>query len=455
MKTIIKMRLIIIVLGLLCFSCKKYLDEKPDLSLAVPSTIIDLQLLMDNYQQLNSSYPILSEMMTDDYYPESWNNVLEDYRNIATWSGKEVLYASPWASSYSSILTFNVVLDHVDKVSFKKDEAALKKHLKGSALFFRAFYYYGLTQMYANPFDQNTAKNDLGIVLRNTSDFNAPSVRATNEQTYHQIISDLKESADLLPENQSSPNRPIKAAAHGLLARVYLSMKDYANAGIYAEKVLVLNSQLMNFNDLNASSTNPINRFNKEVIFPMTTGGRIFAYQPTFVDSTLVKSYHINDLRKSCFFHQNSNGTYCFKGDYDGTGFIDYDPSPFVFAGLATDEMYLIKAECLARTGKVNEAMETLNDLLITRWKTGTFVVFSASNRNEALTYILGERRKELVFRTLRWEDLRRLQNDPLFSVTPRRIVNGQEYILLPNSPRYLLKIPSKIIEQTGMQQNP
>jgi hypothetical protein len=132
-----------------------------------------------------------------------------------------------------------------------------------------------------------------------------------------------------------------------------------------------------------------------------------------------------------------------------------YSESAFVFSGIATDEMYLIKAECLARAGKVDEGIQTLNALLIKRWKTGTFVPFVAANVNDAMTKILKERRKELVFRTLRWEDLRRLQNDPLFSVTPKRIVNGQEYSLEPNSPRYLLKIPPTVIQLTGIQQNP
>ncbi len=444
-----KMRFMLIVLCILCFSCKKYLDVKPDSSLTVPSTVVDLQMLMENYSTLNSQYPIAGELMADDYYTESWNNLPDNYRDAYIWGGSEFDQDASWLFSYRHILTFNNVLDNIDKVSFKKNEAELVNYVKGSALFFRAFYFYGLTQLFTRQYDPNTAKNDLGIVIRNTSNFNIRSVRSTNEETYEKIISNLKESMDLLPESQSSPNRPTKAAASGLLSRVYLSMKEYANAGNYADKALAAKAELMNFNELNVISNAPIGRFNKEVIFPMTSGSLMPAV--ALVDSTLVKSYHENDLRKSCFYRPFANG-YAFKGDYDGTGF---GVRPFIFAGIATDEMYLIKAECQARAGNVNSAMQTLNNLLITRWKTGTFIPLTAQNANEALIHILTERRKELVFRTVRWGDLRRLQNDPLFSVTPKRIVNGQEYTLRPNSPRYVLKIPLKVIQESGIPQNP
>jgi hypothetical protein len=63
------------------------------------------------------------------------------------------------------------------------------------------------------------------------------------------------------------------------------------------------------------------------------------------------------------------------------------------------DELYLIAAESYARTNDIAHAMDMLNSLLITRWKTGTFVPFSASTKEEALQIIKEERRKELFQR--------------------------------------------------------
>ncbi|MFP9100715.1 RagB/SusD family nutrient uptake outer membrane protein [Flavobacterium sp. RHBU_24] len=95
----------------------------------------------------------------------------------------------------------------------------------------------------------------------------------------------------------------------------------------------------------------------------------------------------------------------------DGNGHSywgSYDGSPLPFSGIATDEIYLIKSECLARAGKFTEAMQVLNTLLEKRWIAGTFFPLSATG-TAALDIILSERRKELVLRGLRWSDLRRL----------------------------------------------
>jgi hypothetical protein len=115
-----------------------------------------------------------------------------------------------------------------------------------------------------------------------------------------------------------------------------------------------------------------------------------------------------------------------------------------MFSGLATDEVYLIKAECLARTGNYTQAMNVLNQLLVTRYKSGTFVPIVAANAQEALDTILAERRKELPFRGLRWSDLRRLNLEGR-NIIVNRFVNGENYELLPKSNRYVLPIPENV----------
>jgi hypothetical protein len=121
---------------------------------------------------------------------------------------------------------------------------------------------------------------------------------------------------------------------------------------------------------------------------------------------------------------------------------------------LATDEIYIIRAECYARAGNTTAAMADLNYLLQNRWS-GSFVPFTAATPDIALSIILKERRKELLFRALRWTDLRRLNKDPRFAVTLTRIVNNQTYTLPPNDLRYTFLIPDVILSRANMPQNP
>ncbi|HEY6083417.1 MAG TPA: RagB/SusD family nutrient uptake outer membrane protein, partial [Chitinophagaceae bacterium] len=67
---------------------------------------------------------------------------------------------------------------------------------------------------------------------------------------------------------------------------------------------------------------------------------------------------------------------------------------------------------------------------------------------------ILVERRKELVFRTIRFTDIKRLNKEGA-DITQKRIIGGKTYILLPNDPRYALSIPENVIQAGGIPQNP
>jgi starch-binding outer membrane protein, SusD/RagB family len=153
-------------------------------------------------------------------------------------------------------------------------------------------------------------------------------------------------------------------------------------------------------------------------------------------------------MRRIVFYKVTNPTTVLFKGDYTGQNIH--------FAGVATNELYLIKAECLARAGDATAAMTALNTLLQKRWKTGTFTALTAADANDALVKILEHRRKELPFTAqLRWEDLRRLNKDTQFAKTLVKVLSGNTYTLPPNDNRWVYPIPEIEIRLSGIVQNP
>lgn len=120
---------------------------------------------------------------------------------------------------------------------------------------------------------------------------------------------------------------------------------------------------------------------------------------------------------------------------------------------VAVDELYLIAAESYAQTGDVTKSMKMLNALLITRWKAETFIPFVANSKEEALQLIRKERQKELLFRGIRWADLKRYNRDGA-NITLTRTIENKQYSLPPNDPRYAIAIPEDIIKLSGMSQN-
>jgi len=105
------------------------------------------------------------------------------------------------------------------------------------------------------------------------------------------------------------------------------------------------------------------------------------------------------------------------------------------------------------RKNRVSDGMAMLNTLLKTRYKANNFTPLSAENQTDALNKVLMERRKELVWRSLRWTDLKRLNKEGA-NIILRREINGDIYTLAPNDPKYVFPIPDDEIALSGIQQN-
>ena len=435
-------------------SCNKFLDERPLKSMVVPNTPDDLQALLDVHNNMVIASPDLPEVLADNYYVTfaHWNAANETNRMNYIWDAQAVSEET-WRYIYQGPVYYtNVVLDQLALMEPRRGEQPRHDEIRGTALFYRAFYFQQLAQLYCKPYSPS-AGTDPGIPLRLTAAIEEPSVRSTVKQTYERIIHDMQAALELLPAQTLFPTRPAKAAVYGALARTCLSMGDYEQAGTYADHCIALHPHLMDYNLLPATDR-PFPRFNEETIFynNTTTVFSLLGSSRAKIDTILYRSYDDSDLRKQLFFRKNTGanaGTYCFQGNYDG----DLGPTR-PFTGITTGEMYLIRAECHARAGRTEAALKDLNTLLVKRWRNdGSWTPVTAPDAAAALEYVLDERRKELVFRGLRWSDLRRLNQEGR-NITLRRELNGQVYTLPPGDPRWVQLIPHEIINRSGMEQN-
>jgi tetratricopeptide (TPR) repeat protein len=455
------------LLGLSCSlllqlsSCKKgFLDQVQDPKI-VKITANSCRAILDNYDVMNNvAYPNGGEISSDDYYsPFQVSTDMGADQMLYRWDPKAQYLgpgsANSWLTPYQVVYYANVVLETLEQSPSNLDQATIND-LKGEALFFRANMFYGLAQNFTASYDAATADQDLGIPVRTAAAIEVESSRGTVTQTFTQIITDLKQAIDLLPLNSQINSRPNKASAYAALARVYLSMQDFVNAGKCADASLSINNKLMDYNTFDVTSTSPFSRDNAEVLFTCGLYPTILGKprKSAYVDTTLYKSYDDNDLRKSLFFKTINNDHY-FTGHYNqASGTAKY------FNGYATDEEYLIRAECSARAGKTADALTDLNTLLKTRWKnTVPYPVLTAASADDALKLILTERRKELCFRGIRWADLRRLNKDPRFAKT---LIRGsftddknKTFTLPPNDKRYALLLPEFALQNNTFQQNP
>lgn len=448
MKIYIK-SLILFVSVMMMQGCTDFLDEKSDSQLAIPTTIADFQALLDNYANMNGEFASAGAISSDDYYltDAQFNTIpFEENKRLYIWMPERVAKSSSlgnnWSSCYRAIYICNMILYQLDKLGKKGSEA---DNIRGQALALRASRYLDASQTWCLAYDSRTSANTLGLPIRLDPDMDIPSVRATLQETYAQIISDFQAAVPLLPEHQLSLSRISRDAAYGFLARTYLYMGDYENALIQAKKALEIKNTLIDFSTLNLNSAYPILNFNSEILFWCAT-----SYESTLmqarIDRSFYNRYDVYDLRKEAFFGSSNDNELLFRGFYNNMD----GPNP----GVAVDELYLMVAECEARLNHITKAMQSLNALLITRWVPGTFIPYIAANMQEALNIIRDERQKEMLMRGTRWSDLKRYNRDGA-NIILKRTVNGQQYELPPNDLRYAIAIPEEIIKISGIPQNP
>lgn len=459
--------LLLAVVVMILPACKKhFLDAKPNTNLLVPSTVSDFQALLDNTTVFNL-VPTLGESSCDDYYfPFGFWETL-DTREMNAYIWKADIFEGQgsqqdWNTPYRQVFYANVVLDGL---SGKPEADSLPQwnNVKGQALFARAFAFYNLSQVFAPAYGTVTDSVHLGIPLRLHSDISTSSVRSTVPATYQQIINDLDSAEIYLPAIQpnvnSYRNRPVRICAQALLARVYLSMRNYMQARQYADSALKSYDSLIDYNTLSTSAAIPINVENNETLYQASFLGANQPglppypnyleggfYQNTRIDSGLIQSYDTNDLRLIIDYRYKPHDSSYLKGSYTGNF--------YPFGGLANDELYLIRAEGAARAGELAAAAADIDTLLSKRWHTGKFPGYSFTTMDQALDTVLLERRKELAFRGLRWTDLRRLNAEDR-NIVLRRVLDSAAYTLQPNSNLYTLPIPPDVINLSGMAQNP
>lgn len=453
--------LTILLLFILSGCSDEWFDVKSNKQTTIPSDLNDLQMLLDDAVLFNAFSPSMGENASDCHFyrDEIFAQALSTERNSYTWSREQpFIGVADWVNSntgsYGRIYSSNLILEKLNDLGLSEQA----RSIRGQALFHRAKTYFELAQIFVPLYTKAVANKHLGIPLRLVSDITVKSTRSTVEEIYQQVFKDALESIDYLPNVQDFKTRPSKAAAYALLARIYLSLDNYTESLKYADLSLAMQNKLINYKTLDYLATaNPFVGYNEEIIYySYMAGGSAFTVNGINIVKEFYNSFDDNDLRKWVFFRYDSTADLVtYRGTYAGRGYN------FFFTGLATDELYLIRAECLARDGKVTEAMQVINFLLKTRWDPGVtvpakpYVNITATDAEDALRKILDERKKEMVLRGVRWSDLRRLNKDSRFEQIFSRTIDGKTYMLEPNSYKYTFPIPEDIIQVTGMEQNP
>ncbi|MEL1254083.1 RagB/SusD family nutrient uptake outer membrane protein [Flavobacterium sp. DGU38] len=296
-----------------------------------------------------------------------------------------------WNSTYNQIYAANAIMEGTE--NSKTLSADNKRQLLGEALFIRALSHFYLVNLFGDiPYIKETDYRKNSVVTR-----------MSIESVYQNIIADLQESALMLPENYSSPERirPNKYTCRALLARVYLYNKSYAEGANEASAVLNQTDLFSLGNDLDnvflINSKETVWQLQSAVSGQNAQEGSVFVFTvgpPSLValNTDLVNSFSSTDLRKANWMKSVTDGTtvWYHSNKYKEQNNTAVSKEYSILFRLA--EQYLIRAEARARQGDLIGAKEDLNKI---RQRAGLDNT-TALTQTEILDAVLQERRWEL-----------------------------------------------------------
>ena len=309
---------------------------------------------------------------------------------LLAWDGTNSYIIRAWNSIYTAISRANDTIDKLQK-NPKGVSPAIASRVIGEAKFLRAYWLNYAVQIWGP------------VPIVTTPDGGKNAIRNSETEVYQQIVNDLEDAAELLPEvsaySLNDIGRATRGAANAALAKVYLTWaqvddnlseaqrKEYFGKSIeYAQKVIESNEYDLeeNFYD----NWNNQNRNGKESIFAVqhyigsgtnsgdNTGGNHLchcSFSTSFSvslphiapgpDNTVENSYLEGDQRKDVSFADslwrpstNSYFHFYYDADKDGvkeSGFsrynkyIDHDSPETSAADRAMNRQVLRYAEVL------------------------------------------------------------------------------------------------------------
>ena len=464
--------LYILIIGILLnsYGCTGFLDNIPK-GMTIPQYTEDYQKLM-NSQTLLSSVDGKLDYLTDNIHLLDKNGAASYYiyinkneadRNLYSFKSGQVYVEGTkdyiWNNSYSRLFTINTVINSVMESSGGSETA--KKRIKAEALFARAFEYYNLVNIYGKQYNKQTASADLGVPYLKVADINHKYDRESVEQVYKNILADLAEAESDIPEISVNKAHPNKAALYSFYARIYLSMSDYANALKYANMALNLNNSLLNLNDYSKAEGTTWGRVHKtgnpserlpDINHPEANYVKWLtgSLQGSVLLSREMRDLFAKDLqeavdlRKEYFYAENSvnlgGSPSYFPGECALVLYANFN------VGFTSVENYFIAAECEARTGSKERAIQLINTVRSKRMSGASQL--SAANNEEALVKVLEEKRREFCFQgPMRLFDLKRLNLETKFQKTITHRADGEVFTLPPNDIRYVLPVNREILD--------
>lgn len=444
---------LLLAAGLLLFSvtnCQKdFLDRKPPGKLTFEEFFQTeahaVQATNAVYEQFRIfdcvalPYLACTDILSDDADKGSTANdapLMNDLDNFTVDPSSP--YVSPvYKGYYRAIARANVAIENIPTVEM---DAALQDRLVGECKFLRAYSYFLLVQWFG----------DLPIITKTLQgDEYYAQTRQPKAEVYDQIEADLKDAIAVLPEKDAYAaadlGRATKAAARGILAKLYMLKQDWEKAEascmeiINSNKYSLLPKYADNFLPVGENAAESVFEFQAVALntqqaagpgsspYNMVQGVRgnpNLGWGFNRPSDNLVSAYENGDPRREATIiyvgeilpdgsTQVKDNTEIINERYNQKAWVPshsglQDNGPGNVRVLRYSDILLLAAEAKNEQGKASEALPLLNQVRKRARGTNNFILPDVTVTDKAMLRekIYKERRVELAMEQHRWFDL-------------------------------------------------
>jgi len=445
-------------ISVLFSSCDGFLGIMPKGS-KIPSTLADYEaFIRDEYTNQRTDITQAILLLNDkfetasnyNYYPLYKANYFwdESANRIKLNSSDETTYYN----GYAAISSCNLIIENAPSATEATD--AERNELIAQAKVIRTVVYFVLANYYADTYDEATASTKLSVPLIESADLNASYKQVTIQEIYTYMLKNLEEALPYLPHKGATVLHPTIGAAYAMYARIYLEMGNYDLALQYANEALTENSDLYDWTAYyeanktqieNATSytatASPMGIDNVENYY-FRHGSTYYASSESNIQVDRTTRFEAGDARMAARWKLKTVG--------ENTYYASTLRGLFNYGGLTTTEVYLIKAECLARNSKYDDAMDALNTVRQKRILPNVYQPLTASTEEEAINYIRRTKDNELIFSIVPFADARRFNKESKYARTLSKVVDGVTYTLTPTSHLWTMPFPLGATSNSG-----